>query len=34
MSIILVAFDSEHVAQEAMYTGVYDSINQNVVPIH
>ena len=34
MSIILVAFDSEHVAQEAMYTSVYHSINQNDVPIH
>ena len=34
MSIILVTFDSEHVGQEAMYTSVYHSINQNAVPIH
>ena len=34
MSVILVAFDSEHVGQEARYIGVYNSINQNVVPIH
>ena len=34
MSTILVAFDSEHVGQEAMYTSVYHSINQNAVPIH
>ena len=27
MSIILVAFDSEHVGQETMYTSVYHSIN-------
>ena len=32
--IILVVFDSEHVGQEARYTGVYHSINQNAVPIH
>ena len=31
---ILVAFDSKHVGQEAMYTSVYHSINQNAVPIH
>ena len=34
MSVILVAFDSEHVGQEARYTSVYNSINQNAVPIH
>ena len=34
MSVILVAFDSEHVVQEAMYRSVYNSINQNAVPIH
>ena len=34
ISVILVAFDSEHVGQEARYTSVYNSINQNVVPIH
>ena len=34
ISVILVAFDSEHVAQETRYTGVYHSINQNAVPIH
>ena len=34
MSIILVAFDSEHIGQEAMYTSVYHSIDQNAVPIH
>ena len=34
VSIILVAFDSEHVGQEAMYTSVYHSINQNAVLIH
>ena len=28
--VILVAFDSEHVGQEARYTSVYNSINQNV----
>ena len=32
--VILVAFDSEHVGQEARYTSVYNSINQNAVPIH
>ena len=31
---ILVACDSKHVGQEAMYTSVYYSINQNAVPIH
>ena len=34
MSVILVAFDSEHVGQEAWYTSVYNSINQNALPIH
>ena len=34
ISIILVAFDSEHVGQEAMHTSAYHSINQNAVPIH
>ena len=34
ISVILVAFDSEHVGQEARYTSVYNSINQNDVPIH
>ena len=34
MSTILVAFDSKHVGQEAMHTGVYNIINQNSVPIH
>ena len=34
MSIILVAFDSKHVGQEAMYTSIYHSINQIAVPIH
>ena len=34
ISVILVAFDSEHVGQETRYTSVYNSINQNVVPIH
>ena len=34
ISVILVAFDSEHVGQEARYTGVYHSINQNAFPIH
>ena len=34
MSVILVAFDSEHVGQEIRYTNVYNSINQNAVPIH
>ena len=34
ISIILVAFDSEHVGQEARYTSVYNSINQNAVPVH
>ena len=34
ISVILVGFDSEHVGQEARYTSVYNSINQNAVPIH
>ena len=34
ISIILVAFDSEHVGQETRYTSVYKSINQNALPIH
>ena len=34
ISVILVAFDSEHVGQEARYTNVYNSINLNTVPIH
>ena len=34
MSTILVTFDSKHVGQEVMNTNVYDSINQNAVPIH
>ena len=33
MSTILLTFDSKHVGQEAMYTSVYHSINQNAVPI-
>ena len=32
ISAILVGFDSEHVGQEARYTSVYNSINQNAVP--
>ena len=34
MNVILVAFDSEHVGQETRYTSVYNSSNQNAVPIH
>ena len=34
MTVILVAFDSEHVGQEARFTSVYNSIHQNAVPIH
>ena len=34
ISVILVAFGSEHVGQEARYTSVYNSINQTPVPIH
>ena len=34
MSVMLVAFDNEHVGQETRYTSVYHSIKQNAVPIH
>ena len=34
MSVILVAFDSEHVGQETRHTSVYNSIHQNAVPTH
>ena len=34
ISVIIVAFDSQHVGQEASYTSVYKSIDQNAVPIH
>ena len=34
MSVILVAFDSEHVGQETRHTGAYNSIHQNAVPTH
>ena len=34
MSTILVSFDSKHVGQEAMHTSVYNSTNQNAVPIY
>ena len=34
MSVILVAFDSEHVGQETRHTSVYNSIHQNAVPIY
>ena len=34
MSVILVAFDSEHVGQETRYISVYNSRNQNAVQIH
>ena len=34
MSVILVAFDSEHLGQETRHTSVYNSRNQNTVPIH
>ena len=34
MITILVSFDSKHIGQEAMYTSVYHSINQNAVPVH
>ena len=34
LRVILVAFDSEHVGQEARYTSVYHSISQNAGPIH
>ena len=34
MSTILVSFDNKHVGQEAMYTSVHKSTNQNAVPIY
>ena len=34
MSVILVAFDSEHVGPETRHTSVYNSIHKNAVPIH
>ena len=34
MTVILVAFDSEHLGQETRHTSVYNSIHQNAVPIH
>ena len=34
ISVILVAFNSEHIGQETRYTSVHNSINQNAVPIH
>ena len=34
MNVILVVFDSEHVGQETRYTSVYNSRNQNTVPLH
>ena len=34
MSVILVAFDSEHVGQETRCTSIYNTIHQNAVPIH
>ena len=34
MSVILVAFDSEHVGQETRHTSLYNSLHQNAVPIH
>ena len=34
ISIILGAFDSDHVGQIARYTSVYHSINQNAVQLH
>ena len=34
MSVILVAFDSEHIGQETRYRSFYNSRNQNAVPIH
>ena len=34
MSVMLVAFDSEHVGQETRHRSVYNSIHQNAVPIH
>ena len=34
ISVILVVFDSEHVGQETKHTSVYNTRNQNAVPIH
>ena len=34
ISVILVAFHSEHVGQETRYTSVYNSRNQNAITIH
>ena len=34
MSVILVAFNSEHVGQETRHTSMYNSIHQSAVPIH
>ena len=34
ISTILVTFDSKHVGQEAMHTSVYNSRNQNAVPLY
>ena len=34
INVILIAFDSENVGQEARYRSVYNRINQNAVPIH
>ena len=34
MSVILVAFGSEHVGQETRHTSVYNGIHQNSGPIH
>ena len=33
MSVILVVFDSEHAGQETRYTSIYNSRNQNAVPV-
>ena len=34
MSVILVAFDSEHIGKETRHTSVFNSIHQNTGPIH
>ena len=34
MSVILVAFDREHVGQETRHTSIYNTIHQNAVPIY
>ena len=34
MRTILVSFDSKHVRHEAVHTSIYNSRNQNAVPIH